>query len=350
MKDSVIMIIQKRPLILLSCLIVAGLLSIVDGRAETGRAPVGKGSLPSRLFSDRTVCLVNPEKPFVCKEWLFKVPPSVMKAHSLTFYGAFDVDGDGLPEVFLDYWSPLDSQDEDNVVLLVYKKLRGKYRQYLKLKAESLGYAPAGWFIKEPPHAKAIFMTRYGGSSGTGLFYLNLRERSLDLISSPMYLEGCPEFLDMDGDGIAEIFLEGRGRDRTSNPGAALLRWKDEGYTMWWPNWTGTPTVIYATLADVDGDGKKEIVAVLEPEGIDLDEYIQGETAMPRELGVWRVETGGITQISKTKLPDSKHISYPTIGRVPPRGQTVELEYPCAVGCALVDGKLTCQEEDQSNK
>ena len=68
-----------------------------------------------------------------------------MKAHSRTFYGVFDLDADGSPEIFLDYWSPFSKRDGDNVVLLVYKKLRGRYRQYLKLRAQSLGYASGAW-------------------------------------------------------------------------------------------------------------------------------------------------------------------------------------------------------------
>ncbi|HWR89568.1 MAG TPA: hypothetical protein VN260_04880, partial [Dissulfurispiraceae bacterium] len=102
-------------------------------------APLGKGSLPARLFPDGTVCLVGSNEPSACRAKLMKVPQTVMKAHSATFYGVFDLDGDGSPEVFIDYWSPFNRKDGDNVVLLVFKKIRGKYRQYLRLKARSHG-------------------------------------------------------------------------------------------------------------------------------------------------------------------------------------------------------------------
>ncbi len=307
-------------------------------------APLGKGSLPARLFPDGTVCLVDSNRPSVCRTRLVKIPREVKKAHSATFYGVFDLDGDGSPEVFVDYWSPFNRTDGDNVVLLVFKKIRGKYRRYLRLKAESLGYNPGAWFLDEQPYPKAVFMTRIGGSSGTGLFYLNLKTQSLDLISGPVLLEGHPEFPDLDGDGIAEIFLPGRGRDRTSRPGAAVLRWKKDGYEMWWPNWTGAPSVIYAALADMDGDKKKEIIAVLEPEEMDLDTHVDGETESPREFAAWKITTGGITLLSKTKLPDAKHLSEPAIGSISPAGAIIQLKYGYRVECAFRHGEMICRE------
>jgi hypothetical protein len=308
-------------------------------------APSGKGSLPARLFSNGTVCLVDPDKPSFCRTRLLKIPKTVMKAHSATFYGVFDLDGDGSPEVFFDYWSPFHRKDGDNVTLLVYKKIHGKYRQYLRLKAESHGYNPGAWFLNELPHLKAVFMARSGGSSGSGLFYLNLKKKSLDLISGPIILEGHPEFVDMNGDGIAEIFLPGRGRDRTSQPGAAVLRWNENGYEMWWPNWTGTPNVIYAVLADIDGDHKKEVVAVLKPDAVDLDKQADGKTKSPRELAVWKITTKGMVLFSRSKLPDAKCLSEPTIGRVPPFHPSIELKYVRTVGCAVQGNEITCGED-----
>ena len=340
---------RNKVLFLLPLLVVFAFLSYTTSSGAAVRPvpliPRGEGSLPARLFPNGSVCSVNEKKPSVCQRKLIQIPKKVMKAHSLTFYGLFDLDGDSIPEVFLDYWSPLSNKDNDNVVLLVYKKVRGKYRQYLKLKAESYGYWPGAWFLNDPPYSKAVFMTRYGGSSGGGLFYLNLKKKSLDLISGPVFLEGSPEFLDIDGDGMAEIFMPGRGRDRTSQPGAALLHWKSDGYEMWWPNWNGLPTVVYATLADVDRDGKKEIAAVLEPKTVDFDRYVDGETTAPRELGVWKVTSSNIILLSRTRLPDAKSLSEPTLGHVPPFSSTIELDYVRTVGCTLKDGELACHEE-----
>lgn len=312
--------------------------------AAIGGAPAGKGSLPARLFPKGTVCLVDEERPSMCSKALVRIPRRVMKARSVTFYGVFDIDGDGSPEVFLDYWPPLDKRNGDNVVLLVYKEVRGRYRQHLRLEAESRGYAPGAWFLSEAPCPKAIFRTRYGGSSGEGLFHLNTRKRSLDLISGPVLLEGEPEFVDIDGDGVAEVFLPGRGRDRTSRPGAAVLRWKDGGYEMWWPDWKGAPTVIYAALADVDRDGKKDIVAVLEPEAADSERHAEEKTPVSRQLAVWKVTAAGITLLSKARLPGARYLSEPALRSVPPFSPGVELDYVRTVRCTIKDGEITCGE------
>src|SRR3989339_950618 len=108
-------------LFLLICLVA---LSSRDLSAATvDPIPLGKGSLPARLFPNGTVCLINERKPSVCLKSLVQIPRRIMNADSVTFYGVFDLDGDASPEVFLDYWSPFGGPDNDNVVLLVYKKI-----------------------------------------------------------------------------------------------------------------------------------------------------------------------------------------------------------------------------------
>ena len=173
--------------------------------------------------------------------------------------------------------------------------------------------------------------------------YLNLKKKSLDLISGSIFLEGNPEFVDLDGEGITEIFLPGRGRDRTSIPGAAILKWNGDGYQMWWPDWTGNPNVIYATLSDIDNDGKKEIVAVLEPELIDFDLDNAGKTSGLRELATWKVTQTGLTLISKVKLPNSGYLSEPYFNESS-TGSGIELTYSRTVNCAMKNGKMECQE------
>jgi hypothetical protein len=318
------------------------LASAASFAAENRSIPKGVGSLSSRLLDDGSVCAINPDRPSECRKRLLKIPRSINRQKFLTFYGLSDVDNDGNPEVFLDYWPGL----EDHVVLLVYKKKRGTYRLWLHLKAETMGYAPAAWFLNEPPHPKAIFMTRYGGSSGDGLFYLDLNKKSLDLISGNVYLENQPTVEDIDGDGMAEIFLPGRGRDRTGQSSAAVLHWKDEAYQMWWPDWPSLPYVIYAELVDIDRDGIKEIVAVLEPEEFDDRKYVQLETKMSRKLGVWKLKDDVLAPISIIPLPDSDHISYPTLGGIHQAvdGVTIDLEYTDSSGltCTLTNATVSC--------
>lgn len=47
--------------------------------------------------------------------------------------------------------------------------------------------------------------------------------------------------------------------------------------------------------------------AVLEPEQIDFDKYVDGKTPSPRELAVWKAESESIDLLSKSKLPDARH-------------------------------------------
>lgn len=125
-----------------------------------GVAPIGVGSLPARLFPDGTVCIVAANNPSQCTKKLLTGP--ISKANdmmmqkwgagaSISFYGIFDVDNDGHPEVFFDYWGSDDpncpekyksSDGCDAINLVVYKKVGKTYRTYLKLQAESRGYAP----------------------------------------------------------------------------------------------------------------------------------------------------------------------------------------------------------------
>ena len=307
--------------------------------------PIGKGSLPARLFPDGTVCLVDDNNPSVCQKKLVTIPRRVMKAHSFTFYGVFDMDGNGSPDVFVGYWPHFIRHDSDHVVLLVYKKVHGKYRQYLRLKAESYGYDPGAWFLNETPYSKALFKTRYGGSSGSGLFYLNLKTKSLDLISGSVFMEGDPEFIDLNGDGMAAVFLPGRGRDRTSKPGAAILHWNGQEYEKWWPDWIGAPHVIYAALADLERDGKKEIVAVMEPENNDLGTNRNGITSGSRELATWKFTKDGLSLISKVNLPDARYLSEPSL-RITSSNPGIEVIYSRTVGCTIRGSKLECKEEN----
>ncbi len=253
----------------------------------------------------------------------------------LTFDGMFDLDQNGSPEVFVEYWpSP-----GDHTQLLIYKKAGGAYAPYLKLAAETMGYAPAVWFLDESPERKAVFMTRYGGSSGLGLFYLDLKKKSLDLITDDIFLEELPLFEDMDQDGIAEIFLHGRGRDRTSAQGAGILHWENGAYKLLWPDWGLSPYVIYAVLADLDGDGKKEIIAVLDPE----------KESPKREIGVWKYKGAFRTLISKAGLPDANHLGEPESLKVLPlnRGVEIGLGYfdKEAYKCLFLDGEIACPEK-----
>jgi hypothetical protein len=146
-------------------------------------------------------------------------------------------------------------------------------------------------------------------------------------------------FEDMDKDGIAEIFLHGRGRDRTSAQGAGILHWKNGTYKLLWPDWGSSPYVIYAALADLDGDGEKEIIAVLDLE----------KGSLKREIGVWKYKEGFLALISKAGLPDANHLGEPEILKVLPlsRGVEIGLGYfdKEAHKCLFLNGEIACPEK-----
>ena len=323
------------------CVITLSVLLFLPALSNAGKrsgVPIGIGSLPSRLAPDGTVCLTDPKNPTACVKKLMRLSRSVNGQDQLTFYGVFDVDHDGSPEVFVEYWPYW--EEKDYVVLLVYKKVKGNYRVYAKCKAESIGHSPAAWFLDEPPHPKALFMTRYGGSSGDGLFYLNLKKKSLDLVSNGVLLVDNPIVADFDGDGMAEVFLPGRGYDRTARPGAAVLHWREDSYKIIWPDWPGVPNIIDATLADLFMDGKKEVVAVLEPEKNDDNSILTGS----RQLGIWRFENKSLVPLTsadlkKVKDPRESDIGLPSILRISPsKGEGhIILSYDHDGDCKITD-------------
>jgi len=266
------------------------------------------------------------------------------------FYGIFDANGDGEPRLFLDYWPksgdpdcPKEYRDESHdaevpcgaVALQVYQRTGDTFREEMKLGAPTAGYSPAAWFIRESPLNKALFMTRCQGSGGNCLYYLDFKKRVLETVSEDC-LQADPRFEDIDHDGTAEIFLENRGRDRTAVNGAALMRWDNGNYRIWWPNWSALPYVMYAELSDVDGDGKKEIVAILDP----------GNESSQRQLGIWKLDRGEWKLIDKVGLPDADDaIELPTFAGVAAgaNGTNIRLNYPSGtLECRYRDRTISC--------
>ena len=313
--------------------------SFVCARAGTSRTfsdtdVVGKasgvGSIPAVVLCDGTVCALVPKDPSRC--WVLGTLPAeaskVIGSDDAYFDGVFDMLGDKVPQVFVDYWpeyrdpnclppyntSPIrpgENADCDAVALLVYRYSRGRYRRYLTLNAPTMGYKPGAWFLDESPR-KAIFETRYSGSSGAGLFYLDPKKQSLELVSDHYDIEGEPIFEDIDHDANAEVFIPARGRDRTATQGAALLKWTGSTYRVWWPDWNLPPYVVNAQMAQVEGDRTKEIVAILDP----ASDWMKGSSS--RTLGIWKLTAGTWRLNAKTALPSTDAVASPQIAAVIP--------------------------------
>ena len=318
----------------------------------------GVGSRAAVILRDGTVCTVDSVAGDECSP-LGSLPSSVVKIvrdADGRFDGVFDLLGDDVPQVFVDYWPT--SKDPnclppnndgtswldgtcDAMALLVYRNTGSGYQRYLTLNAPTAGYSSGdAWFLDEPVR-KAIFETRCGGSSGDCLFYLDLCKRSLELISDDYFIEGTPTFEDIDHDGNAEIFVPARGRDRTATQGAALLRWTGTGYRVWWPDWKPPPYAIYAQMAYVGADHVKEIVAIVDPR----TDVKDGSPA--RELGIWRLVAGKWHLVAKTGLPPTETLMAPTFDAVisEPHGARILISGYDSGGplsCRYSDRKITC--------
>ncbi|MCE5248432.1 MAG: hypothetical protein ABFD84_07960 [Candidatus Polarisedimenticolia bacterium] len=115
--------------------------------------PKAHGSSPARVLSSGEICLIDASNPERCAKPLMMIPRAVRDASSATFYGVFDLDRDGTPEIVFDTWEAEDAA----VAFHVYKVVDGAYREFLNLKAPSAGYAPDGWFLDEASAPAAIF-------------------------------------------------------------------------------------------------------------------------------------------------------------------------------------------------
>ncbi len=344
--------------------------SFVCARAGTSRTfsdtdVVGKasgvGSRAAVVLRDGTVCTIDAIDPSQCSA-LGTLPAPVVKIihdNGGKFDGVFDLLGDDVPQVFVDYspryndpnclppynktpnWTSGPAADCDAMALLVYRNSGNGYQRYLTLNAPTEGYGPgAAWFLDEYER-KAIFETRCGGSSGSCFFYLDLHKRALELISDDYFLEGEPIFEDIDHDGNAEIFIPARGRDRTATQGAVLLRWTGSTYRVWWPQWKPPPYVIYAQTAYAGHDHIKEIVAI-------LDSGADAENGSPaRTLGVWRLSAGKWRLVAKTALPPAETMTTPTLDGIisDPHGARILLtidDSGKSFVCRYSDRKITC--------
>jgi len=69
---------------------------------------------------------------------------------------------------------------------------------------------------------------------------------------------------DLDRDGVCEVIAEGQSYDRTAPGHIGIYKWDGRTYRLWWTSPRKGEHVVDAKMCDLDGDGKKEIVAVLD--------------------------------------------------------------------------------------
>ena len=234
-----------------------------------------------------------------------------------SFDACFDMDGDGVPEGFTWEWQ----SGGDWMKIVVYKKIGDQYRKLFSRGVESLGFAPAAWFLRESPQPKGLFMSRAGGSSGYGLYSLDFKRRKFVPVNREFFFTGI-EFLDFDGDGQREIFMEGRGHVRRGGLGLGVYRWNGERYGLWWPDWEldkrlwGFPYPVYGRLADVDGDDRPELVVMLDTEKHTAEKWERDDFEGTRELGIWSLGAGGPKLLAKCTLPPATNLWDPALGTI----------------------------------
>jgi hypothetical protein len=182
---------------------------------------------------------------------------------------------------------------------------------------------------------------------------LDWKRRALKNISDGLMVIDQPAIEDVDGDGISEIFVAARGRDRTSGQGAALLHWKDDTYRVWWPTSKPPPYVISAQLVAVGGDDRKEIIAVLDPKG--AGGY---QESRDRELAIWKLTNNTWSLVDKEEVagvndPDLM-IGFPELSSVTPNsaGADIVLTYRdrSATTCRYEKEKIACQRGTSATK
>ena len=200
--------------------------------------------------------------------------------------GYFDMDEDGYPEFF--------RAEFDTIWVFKRKEsVRGKIGKTRPLPSrfplpnrsqwivwakisvwDDYGYCPTLTFITEPDSKQSRKVVAWvkDSSSGGFLFVLSPDGQRLIPFKSGEW-NGCNLWTevksveDLDHDGVCEIITSGRSYDRTSPGHIGIYKWDGQTYRLWWTSPRKGEYVVDAKMCDLDGDGTKEIVAVLHSNG-----------------------------------------------------------------------------------
>ncbi len=242
-------------------------------------------------------------------------------------YGFFDMDKDGYPEFF--------RAEFDTIWVLKRKEsIKGKLNKHQPLPSwfshpdrsqwvvwakigVGDGYCPNLTFITEhnPKQPRKVVAWVKNSSSGGFLFVLSPDGRRLIPFDSGKwnghdFWREIAMVEDLDRDGICEIIAAGRSYDRTSPGRIGIYKWDGRTYRLWWTSPRKGEYVVDAKICDLDEDGTKEIVAVLD---------LKGQSNL-RALAVYKLTSGRYRKSIQIRLPNEP-LPYPDLAEIMPTSQ-----------------------------
>lgn len=159
-------------------------------------------------------------------------------------------------------------------------------------------YAELSFFTEPDPHQprKVVVWEKHSTSGGPCLL-LSRDGRRLHPFTKDEW-HGVERVEDLDHDGVCELILDG-GRSWYREPPAhkGIYKWDGRTYRLWWPTEKRDGYVLYSEVQDLDGDGTKDIVAVLDTKGA------QGHESPFRALVVYRLQQGRYRKVVQCPLP-----------------------------------------------
>jgi hypothetical protein len=242
--------------------------------------------------------------------------------------GFFDMDKDGYPEFF--------RAEFDTIWVFKRKEsVKGKIPKHHSLPSwfplpnrhrwlvwakigVGDGYCPTLTFITEPDQKQPRKVVAWikNSSSGGFLFVLSPDGRRLIPFNSGGWkgLDFWREVMsveDLDHDGVCEVIARGRSYERTSPGHIGIYKWDGRTYQLWWTSPRKGEYVVDAKMCDLDGDGTKEIVAVLD---------LKGQSDL-RALAVYQLNGRRYQKVAQHRLPNEPALPCPDLAAVVPTPQ-----------------------------
>ncbi len=213
--------------------------------------------------------------------------------------GEFDWDRDGKPEIFVSKSDPISQFEFDNHLLVFRNQPDGSLRLVREdvIRDNKIDFID---FYKPPDARDRIKVIAWAaGGAYWGTTYLVQPD-----IAFPVKLGSATdaEVLDLNGDGVYEVVAwDRRPDDRRCHFGFFAVRVmprifarSDEGYRCVWPMQVAPWHEVMSQFADVDHDGKPEIVS--------LEDNGRNETGAQR-LSIYKMDSNKFRMLARVAVP-----------------------------------------------